>query len=393
MNEKQCYCGPPGVSVKHLLGKPSPAWHWPGGDGRRVYYTHKGRCGLGLLCDYWKLRPEDEILAPTYNCGSEIDPFLKYGLKVVFYRVDREARIDCSDLKRRVTDRTRVIYVTHYFGWPQNIKALSDFCRENKIYLIEDCALSLFSNPVDTPVGVLGDAAIYNFPKTLPVPDGGALTVSCDIQFSELPRQAPRCGVIFKNMLPLIKRTALRLCDRIGLYRFLPKWLIRSRGGSKNVVSTTPAGLPGIPESYYYDSGIEKLAASRITRRILRSTCAEAVVRRRRDNYSALFELMEKSRIFRPLYETLSDGICPLYLPLVVENREAASIRLSRMGITVVQWWAGFHRAFDWAEFPEAKYLKEHVLAIPIHQQLTKRNIDYISSSLKRLTQIATGIC
>jgi dTDP-4-amino-4,6-dideoxygalactose transaminase len=53
------------------------------------------------------------------------------------------------------------------------------------------------------------------------------------------------------------------------------------------------------------------------------------------------------------------------------------------MGIVAVQWWAGFHREFDWAGFPEAKYLKEHVLAIPVHQQLTKQNIDHISFSLR----------
>lgn len=386
MNEKQCYCGPVGVSVKHLLGKPSPAWHWPGGDGRRVYYTHRGRCGLGLLCDYWKLRPEDEILAPAYNCGSEIDPFLKHGLKVVFYRVDGEARIDCSDIQRRVTDRTKVIYVTHYFGWPQKIEALSDYCKTNKIYLIEDCALSLYSDSVNHPIGVVGNAAIYSFPKTLPVPDGGALTVSCGIEQST---QAPPRKAILRKMLPLIKRTTLRLCERTGLYRFLPQWLIRSRGGSKNAVSTMTAGLPGMPESYYYDRGIEKLAASRITRRILRRTCAEAVVRLRRDNYRALHEVVKKSKMFRALYDDLPDGVCPLYLPVVVENREAASVRLNEMGITAVQWWAGFHREFDWAGFAEAKYLKEHLLAIPVHHQLSRRHIEFISSALEKQTDLA----
>jgi len=380
MSKKGCYCGPPGISVKHLIGRPSPAWHWPGGDGRCVYYTHKARCGLGLLCDFWKLRPEDEILAPAYNCGSEIDPFLEHGLKVVFYRVDLKANLDFSDIQRRVTRRTKAIYVTHYFGWPQKIGALSDYCKESKIYLIEDCALSLFSNPEDCPIGVLGDAAIYSFPKTLPVPDGGALMVSCGI---EQPIQLPSYKTIIKKMLPLVKRTTLRLCERTALYQFLPRPLIRSRGGSKNVVSITPAGLPGMPESYYYDRRIEKLAASRITHCILRRTCSDAVVRRRRDHYRALYEVVKNSKMFRPLYEELPDGVCPLYLPVTVDDREAVSIRLNEMGITAVQWWAGFHRAFNWAEFPEAKYLKEHLLAIPIHQQLTQRNINYISFLLE----------
>ena len=138
-----------------------------------------------------------------------------------------------------------------------------------------------------------------------------------------------------------------------------------------------------MPESYYYESEIEKLAASRITRHILRRVHTEAVTRCRRENYSALYHVVEKSDSFKPLYKELPDGICPLYLPVVVENREDACIQLNKMGITAIQWWAGFHRAFDWAEFTEAKYLKEHVLAIPVHHQLTKRNIEYISSLLK----------
>lgn len=383
MNRMRSYCGPPGITAGDLLGKPGSAWEYPQNDSRHVYYMHRGRCGLGALCDYWNLGPGDEILVPAYNCGSEIDPFLRYNLKVIFYRVDRNANIDIEDIRRRVTNRTKVIYVTHYFGWPHKIEELSDYCRKNKINLIEDCALSLFSNPVDFPIGVLGDAAIYSFPKTLPVPDGGALVVGNDIQLSEISKQTPGFSVILNNMFPLIKRTALRLSEKMGLYCFLPHCLIRSRNHGSNTVSVTPAGLPEMPQSYYYDKAIEKLAASKITHRILYHSSIETVVRCRRDNYSALFEMIKKVKKICPLYKELPDGVCPLYLPVLVENREAVSIRLNEMGIMVVQWWAGFHGGFDWAEFPEAQYLKEHLLAIPIHQQLTQQNIDYIISSLQ----------
>ena len=144
----------------------------------------------------------------------------------------------------------------------------------------------------------------------------------------------------------------------------------------------TPVGLPEMPQSYYYNKGIVKLAASKITRHILRHTSVETVVRCRRDNYSALFEKIKKVKQIRPLYNELPDGVCPLYLPVLVEDRDTVSIRLNEMGIMVVQWWAGFHKGLDWAEFPEAKYLKEHLLAVPVHQQLTQQNIDYIFSSL-----------
>jgi len=381
MSEQSCYCGPPGITVGDLLRKTSPLLFGKQLDFRHVYYTHKARCGLGLLCLHWKLTAGDEILMPAYNCGSEVDPFVGYGLHVVFYRVDRNATIDISDIMQRTTPRTKVIYVTHYFGWPQDIKALSEYCRKNKIYLIEDCALSLFSNPVDFPIAAFGDAAIYSFPKTLPVPDGGMLTLSQD-SLSTMPAQRPPIGEIFNEFLPLIKRTILRICDKTGLYSCLPNRLIQSRHFSMPL--TTPSGLPGLPQSYYYDKDIQNMMASAISLYILKHTCPESVVRQRRMNYTILYKAIKDSKFYKPLYGELPNGICPLYLPLLVENRKMACDYLSHKGISAIQWWAGFHRVFDWTEFPEAKYLKEHILAIPVHHQLNRRNVDYVSSCLKQ---------
>lgn len=385
MTTNRCFCGLPGITIYDLFGKTVSGKSRLETTSRRIYYTHKGRFGLGFLCQYWSLQQRDQVLVPAYNCGSEIDPFLYYGLDVVFYRVDQKAVIDFEDLMRRITPRTKIVYVTHYFGWPQNINALSDYCRKNNIYLIEDCALSLFSNPVDFPVGILGDAAIYSFPKTLPVPDGGAVSVPINMQLSGISMQKPPCSSIFKKMLPLIKRSVLRGVDKIKIYPYLPNCLSQSRGDAKRVVLKTQAGLPEMPSSYYYDKKMETYSASAITQHILRHTCSDEVVRRRRSNYVLLYGALMELENIRPLFQELQEGVCPLYLPLLVEDRDAVACRLNREGISAISWWAGFHRAFDWTEFPEVKYLKEHVLAIPVHQQLTRRNINYISSILKRV--------
>jgi hypothetical protein len=76
---------------------------------RHVIFTHKGRSGLGLLCHHWNLKVGYEVLMPAYNCGTEIDPFIYHGLRIIFYRVNNEAQIDLNDLQRRVTTKTKVI--------------------------------------------------------------------------------------------------------------------------------------------------------------------------------------------------------------------------------------------------------------------------------------------
>ena len=102
MSKKIYYCGPPGITIGDLLRKTSFLLQEKQWDARRVYYTHKGRCGLGLLCQHWGLRTGDEVLMPAYNCGTEVDPFVSYGLDVILYRVDRNAKIGRASCRERV---------------------------------------------------------------------------------------------------------------------------------------------------------------------------------------------------------------------------------------------------------------------------------------------------
>ena len=377
------YCGPLSLTSVNLLKEYDVFKRLS--SSRHIHLTYKGRCGLGLLCQHWKLKTGDEVLMPAYNCGTEVDPFVSYGLNVNFYRIDKKARMDSEDLFRRVTEKTKVIYVIHYFGWPQDISGLPEYCTKNHIYLIEDCALSLFSNLIKHPIGVLGDAAIYSFPKTLPVPDGGALTMSGDI-LNQMPTQSPPLGKIFREMLPLIKRTVLRFSDKTAVFKYLPQRITRSR--SSVVQAYSPAGLPEMPQSYYYDQRIEMMSASAITRYIVKHTSPEFVTEQRRANYTMLFEDVKDLPFLHPLYKYLPIGVCPLYLPVIVENREQVCKYLNNKGISAIQWWAGFHRAFDWAEFPEARFLKEHLLVLPIHQQLTPRYIRYIADQILKTPTI-----
>jgi len=121
----------------------------------------------------------------------------------------------------------------------------------------------------------------------------------------------------------------------------------------------------------------------------LRNTCWESLIEQRRNNYHLLSHTAKNSNQIEPLYPQLPDGVCPLHLPVIVENREQICLRLNEMGISANQWWAGFHQAFDWREFPEAKYLKEHLLVIPIHQQLNRKQLGYINNQIENITSLS----
>ena len=141
---RQCLDPPMGAASLVIRDRAGGVFGWF--DERTLFPSVNTRAAIFKACGLLSLGQGDEILAPAYNCGSEIDPLLRSGATVSLYRVDRNTNIDLADIERRITGRTKAIYVTHYFGFPQpQIMALKALCERGGIFLIEDCALALFS--------------------------------------------------------------------------------------------------------------------------------------------------------------------------------------------------------------------------------------------------------
>lgn len=49
-------------------------------------------------------------------------------------------------------------------------------------------------------------------------------------------------------------------------------------------------------------------------------------------------------------------------------------------GVMAIAWWQGYHRSFDWDKFPEACHLKDHLLTLPIHQDLGTKHMKAIAA-------------
>src|SRR2546423_1525524 len=114
------YCGglsaSPLAFLSALLKGRASLETWKQLAGRHVLFTHKGRGAVVLAVKALGLKPGDEILVPAYNCGAELEALAHAGLQVVLYRVDSNTQIDLDDAQRRVTAKTRALYVIHYFG-------------------------------------------------------------------------------------------------------------------------------------------------------------------------------------------------------------------------------------------------------------------------------------
>jgi perosamine synthetase len=366
------YCGPPGrspfaLAIDWVRGGGPPAWAQL--TGSRVELTWRCTTAIRRVLDSWHIGPGDEVLMPAYHCGTEVDAVMSTGASVVLYRVGLDLRIDEPDLCNRITGRTRVVYVIHYFGWPQELARLSARCRGAGIRLLEDCALALFSDCGTREAVALSDASVFSLSKTLSVTDGGAAVWRTEHETLP-PLRREGSAAVTRRSLPLIRRSTLRRLSRMGL------------PGITRVLGRRPASQRSdeMPRSYYFTDSVRGVSMSRCARGSTRRAHRDLIGLTRRRNFLRLLDRLNRAGLTGPL-KSLPEGVCPLTMPILVEDRDAAVRALSSRGIEVIPWWAGGHRSVQLQEFPEAKFLKEHVIALPVHQQLTEADIDFIAEA------------
>jgi perosamine synthetase len=367
------YCGPPQIrfNAKNICrGIKTYFGDW------NIIYTHKGKTAIKLALEILNLKENSKILFPSYFCGSEIDPILKSGIKPVLYRVDLNCNMDIEDVYAKIDKQTSAIFITHYFGFPQNQDKINELRSNTNLALIEDCAHSLFGMVNGKAIGSIGDAAIYSFKKVLALPDGGALVLR-DRYKNNVLMNRTSMRRIYRDTFTILKPYLLRKLTEYKLYQnFMYKMRSYKNDGKLHDNN--------IPSNYYWNQKMEKKKISKLSQILMERIDFDDIVKRRRSNYQLMFNALKYEKKIRILYKELEKGISPLCFPILVENRDKVAISLGEKSIDAIWWWKGYHKDVTITDFPEAQYLKNNIIALPIHQDISDNDVDYIVDNLKK---------
>lgn len=127
----------------------------------------------------------DEIITVAAGFPTTITPALNFGAVPVFVDVKLpEYNIDEARLEAALSDKTKAVMAAHTLGNPFNLKAVRDFCRKHKLWLIEDNCDALGSRyKIDGEwmmTGAVGDIGTSSFypPHHMTMGEGGAVYTS-----------------------------------------------------------------------------------------------------------------------------------------------------------------------------------------------------------------------
>jgi perosamine synthetase len=124
------------------------------------------------------IKQGDEVIVPSFTFIATANSVLFVGAEPVFADIEGDTYgLDPEDVKKKITDKTKVVMPIHYGGLPCHIRELKEIAEDHKLLLIEDAAESLGANVDGKPVGSFGDAAMFSFcgNKVITTGEGGMI--------------------------------------------------------------------------------------------------------------------------------------------------------------------------------------------------------------------------
>jgi perosamine synthetase len=323
-------------------------------------------------------RGQDTVLVPSYHHGNEVRAIRASGATLRFYPVGRDLDVDLAALDRLATPDMRVLFLVHYIGFPQRIAEIARFCRERGILLVEDCALAFLSRRGEQPLGSFGDYSIFCLYKTLPLPNGGVLVANAR-PLEGLSRMAMRAC----STASVAGRTAELLLESFrSRHTSAGAALQAAKRGVGRLMDNVRWHRTPVGDSAFDPSGAD-IGMSDLCHRLLRRFDYDEIARRRRDNFLYLSHRLAGKA--RPLRTGLEDGACPLFFPILVREKSASARRLAERGIGAVELWNEGDPECAGGRFPDTDFLRRHVLELPLHQSLTRAQLDYMADEVAAL--------
>jgi hypothetical protein len=126
-----------------------------------------------------------------------------------------------------------------------------------------------------------------------------------------------------------------------------------------------------------------QLGMSAASHVVLRNQDYASIVEKRRRNYFLLYAMLRD--VAPPVTGELRPGVCPLFYPVDVEDKASATARLLGRGVETVDFWRVRHPSVALGAFPDVDRLRERVLELPVHQDLTPADAEHVATCVREL--------
>lgn len=347
-------------------------------------FTNSGRASILLALEMLGIGRRDKVLVPTYHCPTMIAPIVAVGAIPIFYPLNANGAPRLDWIKRANSIDVRALLVAHFFGLPQPLADVREWCNQNGVRLIEDCAHALFGASDDRAIGSWGDLSIASLTKFLPVPEGGCLVAN--ITLPPIPSlRRPSAISQLKAGFDIVHAGAnhgrLKGLGILisGLYDFLGKFKRKNWVKSHEIKSD-----PSVSEGFTIDTVQSHRTLTHASRWIACHASRERIVSGRREKYAFFTHAFSGLAGMHPLLPDLPINCAPYVFPLWVDHPDPGYSELRRLEFPVSRWDRLWPKVaviegdcgIDWSR---------HVLQLACHQDLTSDELQRMVNTVKQI--------
>ncbi len=359
--------------------------------------TTSGRAAMLAALRQLVLPPGSVVLVPTYHCPTMVAPILHAGLTPAYFPIGADGLPQLDGISAAVAAQARAMFVAHYFGLPQSLQAVSDWCRSRQITLIEDCAHSFFGRAGDRPIGAWGDYATASLTKFFPVAEAGLLA-SAHQRLKPLGLRRQGAKAQLKGLLDVFEFAHQHA--HLGGISHLLDPLFKLKGRNRPVPESGFSPRSQSPAKYAPPAGADAMMAYCDMGRVEHAPTAAAmalyavlphgtIVNRRRANYLGLSRGLAGASGAHVMRPVLPDDAAPYVLPLWVDDAQRADLVYAGMraaGLPVFRW------DLSWPGTPidpqdTASLWNRQVLQLLCHQNLDPEHITRMAHLTVQLLQ------
>ena len=160
--------------------------------GKYAVAVSSGTAGLHIACLAAGLRAGDELITTPMTFAASANCALYCGAKPVFADITDDGLIDPDKVKRKITDKTRIIIPVHYSGLPCAMGVLKKIADEHNLTIIEDACHAVGASHPETGSKVgsceFSDMSVFSFHpvKHITTGEGGMVTTNSKELYEKL---------------------------------------------------------------------------------------------------------------------------------------------------------------------------------------------------------------
>ena len=318
---------------------------------KHVISVNSGTAALHAALLAGGIKQGDEVLIPSFTFVATANAVAAAGGRPVFVDIKKDDyTIDVSDLKKKITKKSKVVIPVHLYGHPSDMDEIAEIAGKHSLDVVEDACQSLgstYKNKQTGTFGLMGCFSMYAS-KVLTAGEGGAVATDSD-----------------------------ELADRLKMIR---------NHGMVEGYDTRILGLNlRLPE---LSAAVAKVQMQKLDKMLqIRRRNAELLSK-------LLFPSAKKHGLKIPEETPEKKFNWYLYTVAFQNNRDNIKEMLVKDNVGATVYYNPpahktpyYMQVAPEADLPATDWCAEHVLSLPVHPHVSETDIDYIANTLKAVLE------